>query len=77
MKTFNSLMLVGLLVLAGIAHAAEDSTQKISEKSFAAPGNASITVRMQAPYDVETPLQVVCYFKHKSSGVMGRVKPAS
>jgi hypothetical protein len=25
-------------------------------------------VKAQAPYDAETPLQVVCYFKHKESG---------
>lgn len=33
-----------------------------------APNKVAVKVRMQAPYDAETPLQVVCYFKHKAAG---------
>jgi hypothetical protein len=68
MKTFRFLTLMGLFITVGMIYAAEDSLQKVTEKSFSAPGNTKVTVRMQAPYDAETPLQVVCYFKHKESG---------
>ncbi len=68
MKRFRLLSLVVLLFLAGAAPAAEKSSQQVAEKSFQAPGNVTVTVRMQAPYDMDTPLQVICYFKHKKSG---------
>jgi hypothetical protein len=68
MKTFHSLSFAVILLLAATAFAVEESSQGGTEKSFQAPGNVTITVRMQAPYDVDTPLQVVCYFKHKETG---------
>ena len=68
MKTFHSLSLVVLLLSAVAALAVEKSSQGDTEKSFQAPGNVTVTVRMQAPYDVDTPLQVICYFKHKETG---------
>ena len=57
-----------LLLSAVAALAVEKSSQGDTEKSFQAPGNVTVTVRMQAPYDVDTPLQVICYFKHKETG---------
>ena len=68
MKTFYLLSLAVLLLLASAAAATEQSAKEITEKSFQAPGNVTVTVRMQAPYDMDAPLQVICYFKHKQSG---------
>jgi hypothetical protein len=68
MKLVHFLSLVMLLFLAAAASADEKATQGVIEKSFQAPGSVTVTVRMQAPYDMDTPLQVICYFKHKESG---------
>lgn len=68
MKTFHFSLFVSILLLAATAFAIEKSSQGTKEKSFQAPGNVTVTVRMEAPYDVDTPLQVICYFKHKESG---------
>lgn len=38
------------------------------ERVVTTPLGLSIRVRMQGPYDMETPLQVVCFFKHKAGG---------
>lgn len=57
-----------LLLLSVTASAADTPAQSVTEKSFTAPGNVMISVRMQAPYDMDTPLQVICFFKHKQSG---------
>ena len=38
------------------------------EVTLDAPNRVTVRVRMQAPYAAETPLQVVCYFKHKAAG---------
>lgn len=68
MRTPRPLSLLVLLLLSVTVMAAQEATQSVTEKSFQAPGNVTVTVRMQAPYDVEMPLQVICYFKHKQSG---------
>jgi hypothetical protein len=36
--------------------------------SFQAPNKVTLKLRMEGPYDADTPLQIVCYFKHKESG---------
>lgn len=51
----------GLLAVA--ACAADPATQ-----SFAAANGLSITVKMVAPGNEPTPVQMICYFKHKPSG---------
>ncbi|AGA28629.1 M17 family peptidase N-terminal domain-containing protein [Singulisphaera acidiphila] len=35
-----------------------------AETRLVGPGETSLIVRMQGPYDADVPLQVVCYFKH-------------
>lgn len=68
MRSSRFLSLVVLPLLSATATTAEPVRQSVTEKSFEAPGNVRVTVRMQAPYDVDTPMQVVCYFKHRQSG---------
>lgn len=41
---------------------------KITEKSFVGPNDLKVTVRMVAPYAVQTDLQIVCAFKHNPAG---------
>ncbi|HUN81239.1 MAG TPA: M17 family peptidase N-terminal domain-containing protein [Phycisphaerae bacterium] len=45
-----------------------EAPPKVPEKSFKAANDLKITVRMIAPYDAETDLQIVCAFKHKEGG---------
>src|SRR5437016_466865 len=54
----TSLMLVSLCAEA----------QDIKERSFDAPNNVKIKVRMEGPYTADVPLQVVCYFKYSAEG---------
>lgn len=42
--------------------------QDIKEKSFDAPNQVKIKVRMEGPYTADVPLQVVCYFKYSAEG---------
>lgn len=46
----------------------DQATGGAKEVTLDAPNQVVVKVRMQAPYDGETPLQVVCYFKHKEAG---------
>jgi hypothetical protein len=57
-------MLTGLTVCAALA----DDAGKVQETAISTPQQVTIKVRMQGPYDMQTPLQVVCFFKHKASG---------
>ena len=69
MNAFRFLPIAVLVVLlCAPSPASEGSPQAVNEKSFQAPNNVTVKVRMQAPYDMDTPLQVICYFKHKKSG---------
>ena len=45
-----------------------DEPQTVKEQVLQAPNNLMVKVRMEGPYTADTPLQVVCYFKHKSAG---------
>jgi len=69
MKSTRFLPLAVLLLtaLAATARLVGDQ-QKVREKSFTAPNGVTVKIRMQGPNDMETPLQVVCLFKHKQSG---------
>jgi hypothetical protein len=69
MKTYRLFPVLALLLFTGIGVGAfTDDTQEVKEKSLQAPNNLTIKVRMEGPYTADTPLQVVCYFKHKSAG---------
>lgn len=59
-----------LIVLASLAATARPDGEKseVKEKTLDAPNKLTIKVRMEGPYDADTPLQVVCYFKHKKAG---------
>jgi hypothetical protein len=70
MKLIRFLPVAVAILLVGLAASArpEDEKQEVKEKSLDAPNGLTIKVRMKAPYDADTPLQIVCYFKHKKSG---------
>src|SRR5947209_4341110 len=70
MKTIRCLPLVMLFCIVGIPLRASDepAQEKVKQKAFDAPNGLTIKVRMEGPYDADTPLQIVCYFKHKKSG---------
>jgi hypothetical protein len=44
------------------------AADEVKEVTFDTPNKVAVRVRMQAPYDAEAPLQVVCYFKHRAAG---------
>lgn len=69
MKRTHFLMAV-LLLLTGLAASgrSEGEKKEVKEKSFTAPNGVTVKVRMQGPNDMDTPLQIVCLFKHKKSG---------
>ena len=70
MRTTKSLAVV--LLCCGVAfvprHVNGQAADEVKEVTLVAPNRVAVRVRMQAPYDAETPLQVVCYFKHKAAG---------
>lgn len=69
MKLNRFLPLAVLVLPIILATSARPEGQKtVKEKSFDAPHGLRIKVRMEGPYDADTPLQIVCYFKHKKSG---------
>src|SRR4051812_11907991 len=70
MRTVTFLTAAWLFCAAAIASEAEGGQAADGAKEVAldAPNQVAVKVRMLAPYDAETPLQVVCYFKHKEAG---------
>jgi hypothetical protein len=69
MKLYRFLPLAVLVLPIILATSARPEDQKaVKEKSFDASQGLTIKVRMEGPYDADTPLQIVCYFKHKKSG---------
>jgi len=50
--------------------------QEVKEKSFEAPNNLKLKVRMEGPYTADAPLQIVCYFKYTPEGAK-RMKGAA
>jgi hypothetical protein len=70
MRTITFLAITILFCGAIIASPVEarSTAEEVKEVSLDAPNKLTVKVRTQAPYDAETPLQVVCYFKHKESG---------
>jgi hypothetical protein len=65
MRTTTFLTVVWLFCGMAIASNAAD---EVKEVTVNVPNRLTVKVRMQGPYDAETPLQVVCYFKHKEAG---------
>jgi hypothetical protein len=57
--------LLALILLAGsVTLARSDEAGTVKEKTFAAPHQVKVKVRMEGPYTADVPLQVVCYFKY-------------
>lgn len=56
-----SVLLLELLVTCGWA-------DNVKETALEGPDGVKIKIRMEGPTTAETPLQVVCLFKHKESG---------
>src|SRR4051812_7660790 len=58
-----------IVITAGLIIAfTRANAQEVKEKSFDAPNNVKIKVRMEGPYTADVPLQVVCYFKYTAEG---------
>ncbi len=68
LKKFLPMAVVMLLVALSPSARPEGEKQQVKEKSLDAPNGVTIKVRMEGPYDADTPLQIVCYFKHKQAG---------
>src|SRR4051794_39865338 len=56
------------VVVAFSTLARADDTQSVKETRVDGPNKVAIKIRMEGPYTADVPLQVVCYFKHKSTG---------
>ena len=65
MRSTTILAAVSLFCGVAIASQAADEAKEVT---FDTPNKVAVRVRMQAPYDAEAPLQVVCYFKHRAAG---------
>src|SRR5262249_17408418 len=69
MKPFRRARLLAIFLSAGmLAPARPDEGNEVKEKSFDAPHNVKLKVRMEGPYTADVPLQVVCYFKYTPEG---------
>jgi hypothetical protein len=60
-RSLFSVLLVGLFLTRGWAG-------DVKETALEGPDDVKIKIRMEGPTTAETPLQVVCLFKHKESG---------
>lgn len=67
MRSYSVTSIFVLFLFAPLLRA-EEPKAEVKETAIAAPNGVTIKVRMQGPYDIETPLQVVCYFRHKEGG---------
>jgi len=56
-----------VLLLTGVAIFGADSSAP-AEKTFDAPHGLKVSVKMIGPYSEPADLQIICLFKHKSSG---------
>lgn len=71
MKPTRMLVLILLVFGTGCFVAATSQTaekKKVLEKTFHTPNDLTLKVRATKPQDLETDLQVMCYFKHKPEG---------
>jgi Cytosol aminopeptidase family, N-terminal domain len=68
MKTSLKLIATLFIALSQIGISTPADTGAPAEKSFDAPHQMKIAVKMIGPYAQETDLQIICVFKHKPSG---------
>jgi Cytosol aminopeptidase family, N-terminal domain len=62
----NILTVAALLLVYGVALAADNPAP--AEKAFDAPRGLKVSVKMVGPYSEPADLQIICLFKHKSTG---------
>src|SRR5262245_4979082 len=68
MKTFTRTTLAAVaLFCTGVAIFSADNSPP-TEKTFDAPHGLKVSVKMIGPYSEPADLQIICLFKHKSSG---------
>ena len=68
MKTLRKIILpFALLLLSGSAIFGADKSAP-TEKTFDAPNDLKVSVKMIGPYSEPADLQIICLFQHKSSG---------
>jgi Cytosol aminopeptidase family, N-terminal domain len=68
MKTFTRITLAAVaLFCTGVAIFSADNSPP-TEKTFDAPHGLKVSVKMIGPYSEPADLQIICLFKHKSSG---------
>jgi Cytosol aminopeptidase family, N-terminal domain len=68
MKTLRKIILTpAVLLLNGSAIFGAD-TAAPAEKTFDAPNDLKVSVKMVGPYSEPADLQIICLFKHKSTG---------
>ena len=60
------LMLFGLGAV--VACLAVEPSNALTEKTFAAPHGLKVSIKMIGPYSEPADLQIICLFKHKTSG---------
>ena len=62
-------MALTLLVLGGVeASFATEANTAPAEKTFEAPHDLKVSIKMIGPYTEPADLQIICLFKHKASG---------
>jgi len=68
MKAIHHSVYLIVMLLASAFASASAIAQDVKEKSFDAPNNVKIKVRMEGPYTADVPLQIVCYFSYTVEG---------
>src|SRR5216117_1353395 len=70
MRVTRNVSLFAVIMLAGFGALArsDEAKEEVKEKTFDAPNNVKVKVRMEGPYTADVPLQVVCYFKYTPEG---------
>jgi hypothetical protein len=56
------------ILILGMVIARGGAADNVKETALEGPNGVKIKIRMEGPITAETPLQVVCLFKHKESG---------
>jgi hypothetical protein len=68
MKVVYRISWIAIVLTASLFTPQRASAQEVKEKTFDAPNNVKIKVRMEGPYTADVPLQIVCYFKYTPDG---------
>ena len=69
--TITKAVSVGLMLFglgAVVPCLAAESGNAPAEKTFDAPHNLKVSIKMIGPYGEPADLQIICLFKHKASG---------